>query len=301
MSLGTHARPARMVALTVATAALAVALLDQLVRVRILQGDGAVSSVPFVALAVLLVLSEVRPTTWTRVGERDGVTRGWAFAYALILLGNPILAITVMVATRCYVDLSREKTSHEIIFDSVQIVASLSLGSLVLAAFGVRSNIADATTISIVASVGIVAAGLAIFVLNGLLTATVIGLEQDADFVRAAGAAFALGWTADGALIALAPMFALAAASRVAILALVVTAAYLLAASARSALRRRHDATPLLVDPPVEIPAIEADVIQAVAIESGVIETHVIGTGVIETPTIEVRHARALVTTVDRA
>ncbi len=175
-----------------------------------------------------------------------------------------------------------------------------------LAAFGVRSNIADATTISIVACVGIVVAGLAIFVLNGLLTATVIGLEQDADFVRATGAAFALGWTADGALIALAPMFALAAESRVAILGLVATAAYLLAASARSALRRRHDATPLLVDPPVEIPVIEANVIEAGVIEagaisSGVIETPVIETSAIETPAVEVGHARALVTTVDRA
>ncbi len=183
MSLDAHARPTRAVAFTIATVLLAAALLGQLVRVHSLRGDHAISSIAFGVLTVLLVLSEIHPTTWTRVGERDGVTRGWAFAYALILLGNPILAITVMVAVRCYVNLSRGKSPVEIGFNSAQITASLSMGGLVLAYFGVHGNIARAGTMTIGECVGIVFGGLAIFGLNGIMTATVIGLEQDAGFL----------------------------------------------------------------------------------------------------------------------
>ena len=263
-----HDRPTRAIVITVATAALAITLLDQLVRVRIMQGDGAVSSVAFIALAVLLVLSEIRPTTWTRVGERDGVTRGWAFAYALILLGNPILAITVMVAARCFVDLQREKSAHEIVFDSAQIVASLSLGSLVLAVFGVNGNITQVTTISVVECFGIVLGGLSIFGLNALLTATAIGLEQHAGIVRSVRAALALSWTADGALLVLAPVFAIAAETPVVIVSLVIIAVGVLIGSVHGAVRRDETATPLRLLPPIDADVIHVDLVDADAIDA---------------------------------
>lgn len=267
MSLGAHAQPTRAVLVTVATTALAIALLDQLVRVHILHGEDAVSTIAFVALAALLILSEIRPTTWTRVGERDGVTRGWAFAFALILLGNPILAITVMVAARCYVDLAREKTSHEIVFDCAQIVASLSLGSLVLALFGVSGNITQVSTISVAECLGIAIAGLSIFALNVLLNATVIGLEQNAGFGRSARASLALSRTADGALLVLAPVFAIAAENPVVIVSLVAVSAVSLIVNAYRAARRDHAATPRHLLPVIDIDAIGVEAIEVAPLD----------------------------------
>ncbi len=240
MNLDVHARPNRAIAFTVATVALAVALVDQLVSVHGFPAHHDVGPMAFGVLSVLLVLSEIRPTTWTRVGERNGVTRGWAFASALVLLGTPILAITVMVATRWYVDLSRGKRALEITFNSAQIAASLSMGSLVLAVFGVHGSIARDTTMSVGECLGIVLSGLAIFGLNGILAATVIGLEQGAGFPRAARAAFELSMTADGALLALAPVFAIAAESRVVTVPLVALSIVLAVRRALGAVRHRH-------------------------------------------------------------
>ena len=109
-----------------------------------------------------------------------------------------------------------------------------------VAVFGVHGNIARVGTMSISECVGIVFGGLAIFGLNGILTATVIGLEQDAGFPRAARAAFGLSTTADGALLALAPVFAIAVESRIVALPLLGVTAVLAGRSAHASLRSRH-------------------------------------------------------------
>lgn len=235
-----HDRPPRAVAFTGATILLAAALLTQLVRVHSLRGDPGVSAVAFGVVSVLLVATELRPTTWTRVGERDGVTRGWAFAYALILLGSPVLAIAVMVTARCYVNLVRGKGPVEIVFNAAQIVAGLSLGSLVLALFGVHGNIASAATISIGEGLGVVCGGVAIFTLNGVLTATAIGLEQGPGFGSAARRAFWLSRSADGALLVLAPVLAIAVESDLVVVPLVGVTLAIATRSLCDTLRRHH-------------------------------------------------------------
>lgn len=244
MHLDAHARPSRAVAVTAVTALIALTLLDQLVRVRLLHGDHGAGSMAVAIIATGLVLSEIHPTSWTRNGDRDGVTRGWALAYALILLGSPIVAITVMLAARWYVDLSRGKSPHEIVFDSAQIVASLSMGGLVLAVFGVHGNISSVTTISIGASLGIVLGGLTIFVVNGLLSATMVGLEQDAGFVHATRAAFRWSKTADGALLVLAPVFAIGVESNVVALPIALVAIWLAYRTGQEAIVRRLGLAP---------------------------------------------------------
>ena len=235
-----HDRPSRAVVFTGATILLAAALLTQLVRVHSLRGDPGVSALAFGVLSVLLVATELHPTRWTRVGERDGVTRGWAFAYALILVGSPVLAIAVMVTARCYVNLARGKGPVEIVFNAAQIAAGLSLGSLVLALFGVYGSIGSAGTISIVECLGIVLGGFAIFALNGVLTATAIGLEQGPRFGPAARSAFWLSRSADGALLVLAPVFAIAVESDLVTVPLVGLTVVIASRSLRDALRRRH-------------------------------------------------------------
>jgi len=244
MNLDAHARPWYTVGFTACTVLLAMALLGQLANIRLQHGDHRMGSIAFGILAVGLVASEVRPTNWTRAGERNGPTRGWAFAFALILLGEPILAITVMVAARSYSNLSRDESSHVIVYDSAEIIASLSMGSLVLAVFGVHGNIAEAATMSIGNSFGIVLAGLAIFVVNGLLSTTAIGLEQEAGILRSARAAFGRSTTADGALLVLAPVFAIGVESAVVALPLVGLAAWLAYRAIRAALQHRFGLAP---------------------------------------------------------
>ena len=64
---------------------------------------------PVLLFSVLLFLGESQPRLWMRWGDQGMVTPGWAFAYALVLVGTPVGAILVMVCTNLYVDARHRK------------------------------------------------------------------------------------------------------------------------------------------------------------------------------------------------
>ena len=76
-----------------------------------------------------------------RFGEGGEVTPGWAFAYALVLLGSPSGAVIVMVLTNLFVDVRHRKGALKIVFNVSQVAAALSLGGLLLHALGVHEGI----------------------------------------------------------------------------------------------------------------------------------------------------------------
>jgi diguanylate cyclase len=206
-------------------------------------GTANVNWIAFGLLSMLLFIGETRSELSMRFGEGGEVTPGWAFAYALALLGSPTGAVVAMVVTNLYVDVRHHKGALKTIFNVSQIALSLSVGGLMLHAFGIHGGIAATGNVALRAGVGIILGGAAVFVVNGLLTATVIGLHQGVGFRRTIEAGFALSMTADGALLALAPIFVIAIEYSIVLIPLMLTTSFLVYQSARNAISRAHEAT----------------------------------------------------------
>lgn len=221
----------------------AVASLSLLVVFDVRHGYGEVNWLAFGLFSVLLFLGETRPSMWMRFGEGGEVTPGWAFAYALLLLGSPAGAVAVMVLTNLYVDVRHDKGALKIAFNASQIAVALSIGGLILHLFGVHGRLSFTGPIPLSAGIGIVLGGIAVFTINGLLTAMVIGLHEGVGFLQTMRAGFALSMTADGALLAMAPIFVIAIEYSLVLLPLLGITSFLVYQSARNALRREHEAT----------------------------------------------------------
>ncbi len=233
----------RMVAAFVGfVAVLGAALFSLLLRIDLMTSEAEVNWLAFGLFSTLLVLGETQPRFWMRFGEGGEVTPGWAFAYTLVLLGSPSGAVVVMVATNLFVDARHHKGALKIVFNVSQIAAALSVGGLVLHAAGVHDGITGTDHLPISMGIGIVAAGVAIFLVNGLLTATVICIHQRIGMITMMRSGFALSMAVDGALLALAPVFVIAIEFSILMLPLLGITSFLVFHSAKTALQREHEA-----------------------------------------------------------
>ncbi len=190
----------------------------------------------------LLFIGETR-TKWFRFGDGGQVTPGWAFAFSIVLLGAPIVAIAAMAACTLYVDLRDRKSITKIVFNAAQITASLAAGALVLQLFGLRSPITDAERLSYRWGIGVVVAGALVFTANGLLTCIVLTLHYKTSLRSMMGRSFFLSISADGALLALSPIFVVAIDYSLMMLPLLGVTALLIYQSTQQALRRAHEAS----------------------------------------------------------
>jgi diguanylate cyclase (GGDEF)-like protein len=189
----------------------------------------------------LLFIGETR-TKWFRFGDGGQVTPGWAFAFSIVLLGAPLVAIAAMATCTLFVDLRDRKSTAKIFFNAGQITASLAAGAIVLQAMGVGSSITDAGHLSYRWAIGIVVAGALVFTANGLLTCIVLALHYKTSLRSMMGRSFFLSISADGALLALSPIFVVAIHFSLMMLPLLGVTALLIYQSTQQALRRAHEA-----------------------------------------------------------
>ena len=189
----------------------------------------------------LLFIGETR-TKWFRFGDGGQVTPGWAFAFSIVLLGSPIVAIAAMAACTLFVDLRDHKSMTKIVFNAAQITASLAAGAIVLQLLGLGVPITDVGRLSYRWGIGIVVAGGLVFTLNGLLTCVVLALHYKTSLRSMMGRSFFLSISADGALLALSPIFVVAIHFSLMMLPLLGVTALLIYQSTQQALRRAHEA-----------------------------------------------------------
>jgi diguanylate cyclase (GGDEF)-like protein len=194
-----------------------------------------------VVFCALLFIGEAR-TKWFRFGDGGEVTPGWAFAFSIVLLGAPVVAIAAMAVCTLYVDLRDRKSLTKIVFNAAQITAALAAGALVLLLFGLRAPITDAGRLSYRWGIGIVVAGALVFIANGLLTCIVLTLHYKTTLRSMMGRSFFLSISADGALLALSPIFVVAIAFSLLMLPLLGVTALLIYQSTQQALKRAHEA-----------------------------------------------------------
>jgi diguanylate cyclase (GGDEF)-like protein len=190
----------------------------------------------------LLFIGETR-TKWFRFGDGGQVTPGWAFAFSIVLLGAPVVAIAAMAACTLFVDVRDHKSTTKIVFNAAQITASLAAGALVLEVLGLGTPITDAGRLSLRWGVGIVVAGALVFTANGLLTCIVLTLHYKTSLRSMMGRSFFLSISADGALLALSPIFVVAIHFSLMMLPLLGVTALLIYQSTQQALRRAHEAS----------------------------------------------------------
>jgi diguanylate cyclase len=232
----------RLVDAFVASVAVVAIALTTLVYVL---GQGGIippsKTVYVVIFCSLLFIGETR-TMWFRFGDGGQVSPGWAFAFSIVLLGAPIIAIAAMAACTLYVDLRDHKSLTKIVFNAAQITASLAAGALVLQLMGLGSPITDAGRLSFRWGIGIVVAGALVFISNGMLTCIVLTLHYKTSLRSMMGRSFFLSISADGALLALSPIFVVAIHFSLMMLPLLGVTALLIYQSTQQALRRAHEA-----------------------------------------------------------
>jgi diguanylate cyclase (GGDEF)-like protein len=196
----------------------------------------------FGLFAVLLLLGETQPSFSMRFGDNGEVSPGWTFAFALMLFGMPVGALIVMVIANVIVDVRLQNPVRMVVFNASQIALAMSAGALVLQLFGLSGSMTQLDRIPIEWGLGIFAAAATMLVLNGVLTAVVIGLHTGAGFTATFRTGLALSMTADGALLSLAPVFVIAVDYSFVLVPLLATTSYIVIRSARNSLQRAHDA-----------------------------------------------------------
>ncbi len=196
----------------------------------------------FGLFAVLLLLGETQPSFSMRFGDNGEVSPGWTFAFALMLYGMPVGALIVMVIANIIVDVRLQNPARMVVFNASQIALAMSAGALVLQLFGLRGSMTQLDRIPLEWGLGILAAAVTMLVLNGVLTAGVIGLHTGAGFFATFRTGLALSMTADGALLSLAPVFVIAVDYSFVLVPLLATTSYIVIRSARNSLQRAHDA-----------------------------------------------------------
>ena len=202
------------------------------------QGKGTYLAI----FCILLFIGESRPK-FLRFVDGGQVTPGWAFAFSIVLLGAPLVAIAAMAACTLYLDLLERKSLTKVVFNTAQITASLAAGALVLQLMGLREPITDVSPLSTRWAVGIVLAGGLVFIANGLLTCFVLALHYKTSVRSMMGRDFFLSISADGALLALSPIFVVAIHFSLMMLPLLGVTALLVYQSTQQALERAHEAS----------------------------------------------------------
>jgi diguanylate cyclase (GGDEF)-like protein len=213
-----------------------------LVYVEIADRAAGVNWIAFGLFATLLFVGETKTALGMRFGNGGEVTPGYAFAYALALLGSPAGAVAVMAIATVYVDIRSRKPLRKVIFNVADISLALSAGGLALHAFGIDGAITDRGSIPLTWGIGILAGGTMVFVMNGVLVGVVLALHTGNGFLATMREGFALSMTADGALLALAPLFVVAVEFSLILLPLLGVTSFLVFQSARHALQRAHEA-----------------------------------------------------------
>ena len=191
--------------------------------------------------AVLLFAGETRGA-WFRFGDGGEVSPGWAFAFSIVLLGSPIVAVGAMAICTLFVDLRERKSLSRVIFNVGQITASLAAGALVLQLFGLTKPLTDSGRPSSGFALAMLLGGALVFTSNGLLICLVLALHYKTSVRSMMGRSFFLSISADGALLALSPIFVVALTFSLYMLPLLGVTALLIYQSTQQALKRAHEA-----------------------------------------------------------
>jgi diguanylate cyclase (GGDEF)-like protein len=198
---------------------------------------------PAVALfATMLLIGELRSIAWLRLKDGGETTPGWAFSFALLLLGSPTFAMIAMVVASTLPDVLHRKGLRRTTFNAAQTVIALFGATVVLTASGFSAPITVHSSFPASRLVAIVVAAIVIFVINYVLTCIAIALNLGVSPSSILRQAARVAVSADAALLILAPLFVIAADYSLATAPLIALIVLLVYNSSCEALERDHRA-----------------------------------------------------------
>ena len=197
----------------------------------------------FAVFAVLLVIAEARPSFSLHFAEGGEITPGWAFAFSLLLLGTPFLAVVCTALATLIADVVAQKATIKVVFNVCQVSLSLGLGALVLHASGLNGPALSNGDISFIQSLGMIGAGLTVLITSAMLLFIVMSLSRGIRLRVPIREGWMTSITADGALLAVAPIFVIAIDYSLLLLPLLGVTSFIVFTSARQAMRQAHAAS----------------------------------------------------------
>jgi diguanylate cyclase (GGDEF)-like protein len=197
----------------------------------------------FWVLAACAFVSELIPLRWLAVDNRGEVTGGWTFIMGMLLVAPPGLAIGVTAIIFALGDLRSSKPLIKLVFNVSDIVLSLSVGAMILAATGQASQLEFGHRPDLewfpVAAVVIAT----VFSINTVLTCGVIGLNSGIPFRSVVRDHGADALPTDAMFLSLAPIFVIAAQRSLMLVPPLLITTVIVYRTARLSLTRRHDST----------------------------------------------------------
>lgn len=201
--------------------------------------------------AICGLTTELRPLRWLRRQEGEEVTASWTFMMALLLTGSPLGAAAAAAALFAIGDLSSRKPIDRILFNTSQIVLSVSIGALLMDGTGQSGGLWAHHAPGLWWYPAYTAACLIVFATNILLTSAVIALHRGQGFVGVLRELGAGNLSTDGMLLALSPIFVVVSQRSLLLVPLLLVTISTVYRSAQLALTRRHEANhDLLTDLP---------------------------------------------------
>ena len=196
----------------------------------------------FGVIAGLLVVCERSPRTWISFDSADAVTLLPMFAFALLLLGSPSSALGVAILGNLVHSATRLHTLWVWLLHVSRTTVSVATGGLVLLAMGVRGPITQYERIPWRWAVAIVLAGVAILVLDTVVTEVSVSMRRRVNFIASLRRGLTLRITAVGPLLSLAPIWVIGIDSSLVLAPLLGITTILVFTSTRRALERAHEA-----------------------------------------------------------
>ena len=196
----------------------------------------------FTIIAALLIASEHSERTAIRFGPVGVVTPLWMFSYALMLLGSPSAALIVAILGATVHAIAHVETIGTSITRVAGTAISLASAGLILHSLGVRGAITQFDTVPWDWAVVIIVAGVAIIVLNTMVSAVTMSVRRKLSFVALLRRGFGIRVTAEGALLSLAPIWVIGIDFSFVLVPLLGITTVLVFRSTRVALERAHEA-----------------------------------------------------------
>jgi diguanylate cyclase (GGDEF)-like protein len=198
-----------------------------------------------VAFAIFLaccLVSELRPLHWFHFEASIDVTSSWTFMLAMLLIASPLAAVGGALVVFVIGDLVAGKTWLKVAFNAGQIVVALTTGAMILGLTGNGDVLADRSSVTIGWFVVLAVTAVTIFLINSLLTCTVVALATAADLRTTVRETWSANLSTDGMLLALSPIFVVVADRSLLLIPLLIVTTLVVYRSASVAVRRMHDA-----------------------------------------------------------
>ena len=217
-------------------------LVWSLVWIEIHSDPEPINWLVFGIIAMVLVICERSQRAWIRFGPIGSVTPLWMFAYALILLGSPSIAVGVALFGSTLHAVAEADSVSSVLMRLAGTAISLSAGGLVLFSLGVHGAITKFESVPWDWALAIVLAGISILLLNTVIAALSMSIRRNLSFLAMIQRGFATRVTAEGALLSLAPIWVIGIDFSLVLIPLLGITTILVFRSTREAFERAHEA-----------------------------------------------------------